>query len=59
VRPVSFEFYGEGLGAVLGVAAGRATSRAIAETGVPDDDARMIVARRTRIGFPRRAMLET
>jgi hypothetical protein len=25
----------------------------MADTGVPDDEARMIVARRTRIGFPR------
>lgn len=35
------------------VSSSAATSRAIAETGVPDEDAMMIVARRTRIGFPR------
>jgi len=35
------------------VSSSAATSRAIADTGVPDDEARMIVARRIRIGFPR------
>ncbi|OLL89274.1 hypothetical protein Ae406Ps2_6481 [Pseudonocardia sp. Ae406_Ps2] len=35
------------------VSSSAATRRAIAGTGVPDDDAMMIDARRTRIGFPR------
>jgi hypothetical protein len=35
------------------VSSSAATRRAIAVTGVPDEDARMIVARRTRIGLPR------
>ena len=35
------------------VSSSAATSRAIAGTGVPDADAMMIIARRTRIGFPR------
>jgi hypothetical protein len=34
------------------VSSSAATSPAIAETGVPDDDARIIVARRTRIDPP-------
>ena len=37
------------------VSSSAATSRAIAGTGVPDDEAMMIVARRTRIGLPRPA----
>jgi hypothetical protein len=38
---------------VVTVSSSAATSRAIAGTGVPDADARIIVARRTRIGLPR------
>jgi hypothetical protein len=35
------------------VSSSAATSRAIADTSVPEDEARVIVARQTRIGFPR------
>ena len=40
------------------VSSSAATSRAIAGTGVPDDDAMMIIARRTRIEpcLPRRTI---
>jgi hypothetical protein len=40
------------------VSSSAATSRAIAGTGVPDADAMMIIARRTRIAepFPRRTI---